>query len=236
MGGGGDQDQMTAVVPGQTGNQPVALVPETFSFTGKGAGVGLVHDHQLRAGSVKLVAPAIGFNKVSGDNHKGIVFEKRLAYPQVSLQAADRTGQHQFRVNMKFVSQFHLPLFGQRRGAQYSQALNLAAIQQLAGNQSGFDGFSDTHIIGNQNPDRILFQGDQQRNQLIRPGVHSQPAKGSKGSGAGAKPQAHRIAKQITGVVVARRAGIGKVKTGLLHRLQRQVNAGDITLAAPEGP
>ena len=80
---------------------------------------------------------------------------KGFANPAVPLQARRCSGQHEFRINVKFVAKFGLPLLRELRRAQDGEALNLAAVQQLTRNKTGFDGLSDTNVVGNQQANRI---------------------------------------------------------------------------------
>ena len=56
-----------------------------------------------------------------------------------------------------------LPLLGQGRGTEHRQAVDLAAVEQLAGDETGFDGFADPHVIGDQHAHRIELQRHHQR-------------------------------------------------------------------------
>ena len=58
VGRGGDQDHVPVLILGQSGDEAVALVAGAAALAGLGAGVGLIDDHELRAGAEEVVAPA----------------------------------------------------------------------------------------------------------------------------------------------------------------------------------
>ena len=97
---------------------------------------------------------------------------------------------------MELVAQLGLPLLGQVRRAEHGQALDLAAVQQLAGDQAGFDGLADAHIVGDQQADRVELERHQQRHELVGPRLDANPGKRAERPGAGAEAQAHGVAQQ----------------------------------------
>jgi hypothetical protein len=48
--------------------------------------VGLIYDHELRAGSQEVVATAVCLDKVGGNYRKRVDIEDRLVAPQIPLQ------------------------------------------------------------------------------------------------------------------------------------------------------
>ena len=100
----------------------------------------------------------------------------------------------------------------------------------------GFDGLSNTHVVGNEHPHRVQLQGHEQRHELIGPGLHGDPGKRTERSGTGAKAQANGIPQQPAGAVIADLVGRREVKLGRFNLLQREVNAGDFIFSAAQGP
>ncbi|MCY1294579.1 hypothetical protein D9M69_359750 [compost metagenome] len=53
--------------------------------------------------------------------------------------------------------------------AEHRQALDLSAVEQLAGDESPLDGLADTDVVGNQQAHRGQLQCHQQRHELVSP-------------------------------------------------------------------
>ncbi len=91
-----------------------------------------------------------------GDLMKSVDTTTRMAIEEgfigtaVALQPSHRGREHQFRLDVELVTQLSPPLLGQSRWAEDGQALNLASSQQLLGDQPRFDGFADTHVVGDE--------------------------------------------------------------------------------------
>ena len=49
--------------------------------------------------------------------------------------------------------EFALPLFGERRAAEYGKAVCVALLQQLGGDQACLDGLADADVVGDQQAD-----------------------------------------------------------------------------------
>ena len=117
-------------VGGQITNQFVALGSARAGGGGvSDAGVYLVDDHQVWAGTQELVAAAGTLDEVSGHDGDRIALKDRLGADESSLQAAYRAGQHQFGFEAELSTQFALPLLGQRRAAQHGQPAGIADFQ-----------------------------------------------------------------------------------------------------------
>ena len=89
---GCDQYEVPVWVGSQVFDELVAQMATTALVGGKGARVGLIHDHAFRAGAHELIPPPAGFDVVGGNDDEGIQVEKRLAGRCVPLQAGDGAG------------------------------------------------------------------------------------------------------------------------------------------------
>jgi len=65
---GRDQEHVPVRVGGEPRDELVPLVLGTAALTGPGAGVGLVHDHQLGAVAEEVVPAAVGLDEVGRDD------------------------------------------------------------------------------------------------------------------------------------------------------------------------
>jgi len=233
---GSDQEEMAGGVPADALDELMALVLTAVALAGKGAGVGLIDDDELGAGAQKIVAAAVGFDEIGRDHDKGIVLKKGFTRPALPLQPARRMGQHQFGGDMKFLIQLALPLFGQLRRAEHGDAFDLAAVEQLAGDEAGLNGLADADIVGDEQAHGIESKGHEQRCELIRPGLDGNFAERAEGTGAGAKADAQGVAEQMAGAVIAKLPRIGEIEAGGADFFQGSENAGDLVLGAAEGP
>ena len=68
---------------------------------------------------------------------------------------------------MEMSSSSVCPLLHEVRRAEHGQTLDLAAVEQLAGNEGGFDGLPDAHVVGDQDADRIELERHQERHELV---------------------------------------------------------------------
>ncbi|OQA17879.1 MAG: hypothetical protein BWY63_02230 [Chloroflexi bacterium ADurb.Bin360] len=84
--------------------------------------------------------------------------EERLPYRRPTFQPGGSACQHQFRLDVEFLGQLALPLFGQMRRTEHRQPLHLAAIQQLAGDQPRLDGLADADVVGDEQAHGIEAQ------------------------------------------------------------------------------
>ena len=59
--------------------------------------------------------------------------------------------------------------------AQHGQPGRVALLQQLGGGQASLDGLADADVVGDQQPDRVLPQRHQQRDELVGAGFDREP-------------------------------------------------------------
>ena len=171
VGSSGDEDQMPGGNCGQCGEQFIPLMPATPSREIAGAGLGLIHNHQFRAGAQEFSPVAIALDEVDRHHSMVVELENRLVGSTLPLQSGDGAGEHQLRVDMKLVGQFPLPLFGQMRRTEHHPPTGLPASQEFSSDQAGLNRFADTDVIGNQHPCLWLLEGHEQRHQLIGTGL-----------------------------------------------------------------
>ena len=92
-----------------------------------------------------------------------------------------------------------LPLLAKMRRADDGEALDLAAIEQLADDQAGFNGLADADVVGDQEPDRLLAERHEQRHQLVGTWLDAEIGERAERAGAGAQLEAHGIAQEQPG-------------------------------------
>ena len=220
---------------GEALQELVALVAAAPGASRRGAGVGLVDDHQLGAGAQEVVAAAVGLDEVGRDDDVGVMLEERLrrragrAPGRVAVLGSTSSAS---MWNLSRSSACHCS--ARWGGQSTARFLRLAAVEQLAGDQAGLDGLADADVVGDQQPHRVQLQRHQERHELVRPGLDGELGERAERAGARAEAQPHGVAQQPARREVAELGRIGKVEAGRLDRFQRQVDAGDLVVGAAQ--
>jgi hypothetical protein len=133
--------------------------------------------------------------------------------------------------------EFRLPLVHQVWRTQYGALRNLPTVEKLAKNESCFDGFADTDIIGDQQPHHRQTQCHQQWNDLVGAWFHGDVAEGTERTRAVAKFEVNGVAQEGGGLMAAVELRVGKRKCRRLNggEFEFRKNQGDILFGASEG-
>src|SRR5262245_971460 len=89
------------------------------------------------------------------------------------------------------------------RRAQDRKAVRLAAVDQLAQDEAGFDRFADTDIVGDQESYDIEPERHQERHQLVSTGLETESSRGTKRPCTTPKRQPQRLGEK-PGAVLGR--------------------------------
>lgn len=173
--GGGDQEQMPGVVVGESAQQPVPLLRGAGRRPGgrvRDAGVCLVGDHQAGTVAQEVLAVPGRLDEIGGHDVRAVRTEHRLSVRRLTLQAADGGGQHQLGFDAELVVQLGPPLLGERGRAEHHQSVGVALGEQLGGDQPRLDRLADPHVVGDQQPHRVLAQRHHERHELVRTRIH----------------------------------------------------------------
>ena len=171
-------------------------MPSAAFVGGVRDGMRLVDDDEFGGGAQELVAPPLRLDEVGRDDDEGIALEDRFAHVQIAFQPGRRAGQHQLGVDVELVAQFGLPLLGQLRRTEHGQPLNLAAVEQFAGNQQRLHRLADADIIGDQQAHGVELERHQEWDELIGARLDIDAGERPKRSGTGAKPEPDSRAQQ----------------------------------------
>ena len=156
--------------------------------------MGLVHNHELGTAEREVLGALRLLDEIGRHDGKRVALKDRLADVQVAFQTLDGARQDQLRLDVELVRQLPLPLLGQGRGTEHRQAADLAAVEQLAGDEAGFDRLADAYVVGDQHAHRVELQRHHQRHQLIGPGLDGDAPEAAKRPGGGARREPGRIA------------------------------------------
>lgn len=117
------------------------------------------------------------------------------------------------------MAQRALPLLGQMRRTQHTEALDLPAIPQLARDEAGLDGLADADIISDEHAHRIEAHGEEQGDELVGAGLDGDAGEGLEGASGAAQREARGLLQQVE---LLKRAMIA-IHAGLLELNRRDV-------------
>jgi hypothetical protein len=200
---GRQQHQMPIGLLRQRLHQAVPLLLFLFVRVAGGAAVRLVHDDELRRIEEKAMAVALALDEVNADHLHGVMLVDALR--DAAFELADRPGADDHCLQVELLGQLPLPLIAQVGRAQHTHPPDLAAVEQLAGDQQRFDRLAHAHVVGDQQADWVQPQRHQQGHELIEPRADGDAAQGAEGRGAFAQGQPRRLPQQ------ARADGVGDV-------------------------
>jgi len=120
---------------------------DAASLGGRRAGMGFIHDDEIRAGAQEIVSAGIGFYEIHRDDGERMHIEDGLVGAQVFFEPARRARKHQLDGEVEFAREFLLPLFGEVRRTQHAKPGNLAAVEHLPRDQTSLDRFADAHVV-----------------------------------------------------------------------------------------
>src|SRR5688572_25435921 len=114
---GRDQDQVARRICSDPTQQLKALLASLAHTPSQSATVGFIHDYEFRTSTSKVLCVACRFDEIGRDHGKTVTIKYRDAQRQVSLKPLDSAGQHELSIDMKFLGELLLPLFGKVRRA-----------------------------------------------------------------------------------------------------------------------
>jgi hypothetical protein len=118
-----------------------------------------------------------------------------------AFQSARRTSANDFSTYEELGLKLFPPLVAEVWRTDHSHAIDLASVEQLAGNEPGLDGFSYANIVSDEQANQFLTKGHKQRDKLVSARLNRQIAETSKRprTGAQLQPQgiAHKKARRL---------------------------------------
>ena len=217
---GGDQQQVPLRILREPLDQAIPLVPGLPHPCPQGAAVGLVDDDEIRTMLDEIVDPSVGLDEIDRDDHEAVALEHGLRSPPCALELVHRGRQDQVRLDVELVPEFPLPLLRQVGRTHHGQAIGLATLQELLGDQAGFDSLADADVIGDEEPGGLLPEGHHQRDELIGPGLAGDPPEGTEGPCCGPGRQPGCLEEQLAGSMAAQVLDLGRFETSRFHRLE----------------
>ena len=225
---GRQQDEVPRGVARQAPQQLVALVP---AAAGRGARVRLVHDHEVGTRLEEVVAPLARLDVVEADDRVRVHREEARARRNAAFQAPRAAGGDRGGAEMEADLQFGDPLVHEMRRAEHDAAVDVAAVEQLAGDEQRLDRLADPHVVGDEQAHGVELQRHEQRHELV--GARARPLS-VRSSGRGRRPAAARAAarRAAAGPSRARRAA-GRPAGGTGLRGSARSRAADGSASGP---
>ena len=218
-----EQDEVPRCGAGQTLEQFVPLMPAP---PGRGAGVCLVNDHEVRARLQEVVSPLAGLHVVETDDRVPVLREDAHARRYAALQTARASGGDRCGTDMEAYLQLGDPLVHEVRRTEDDGTVDVAAVEKLAGYKQSLDRLAHPDVVRDEEAHRIELERHEQRHKLVGAWLNRDLSKAPKRSGTPSQRQQQRVAKQEGRVVPAELLRTRQGEPGLANRLhlQRQVD------------
>ena len=134
--------------------------------------MGFIHNDAVHIHRLKIVAMLFAFDVVQTHHEHRKLIDDRFPVRHGLFQPSRRPGRQGFRLNVEVTAEFRHPLIHEVRGAQHRKPIDFPAIHHFPHDESGFNRFTDTDIVGDEQPHNLLPHRHQKRHQLIGAGLH----------------------------------------------------------------
>ena len=207
---------MTGRAVGQASEQLVSLMP---ALAGRGAGVGLVDDHEVGTRLEKVVPPLAGLHVVETDDRVRVHREDALARRNAPLQAPRASGGHGGGADLEPNLQLGCPLVHEMGRTEDDGAIDVAAVEQLAGDEQGLDRLPHPDVVRDEQAHGVELERHEQRHELVGTRLDRDLTNAPKGPRPPPQREQQRIAQQERRVVPAELMGVRQGEPGLANRL-----------------
>jgi hypothetical protein len=136
---------------------------------------------------------------------------------------------------MKLVPQLGLPLIHQVWRTNHGKAGRLTPVAKFTRDERGFNGLADTNIVGDEQPDGILAQGHQERDQLIGTRLDGDTGKATERAGGSPYAEAGSLPQQAGGLKIAGLLRVRRRKFGSVDGFNRRQNASALIFCTANG-
>ena len=212
----GEQDEVPRCAAGQAPEQLVPLVP---ALAGRGTRVCLVDDDEVGTRLEKVVSPLAGLHVVETDDRVRVHREDALARRNAPLQAPRAPGGDGCGADVEANLQLGDPLVHEMRRTEDDGAIDVAAVEQLAGDEQGLNRLPDPDVVRNEEAHRIELERHEQRHELVCARLDRDLSKAPKGAGTPSQREQQRVAKQEGRIVPADLVRARQGESSLANRL-----------------
>lgn len=198
----------------------------------------LIDDDQVGSVLEKCVPVALGLHVVDARDYVAVVPKDVEVGPwQAALKACHTRWLHQRGLDVELGAKFVAPLLTEVGRTQHANSLNHAAVEEFAGNQRGFDGLANAHIVGNQQSNWVEPQRHDQWHELIRTRAHGQASHRPERASTAAQSKTGRIVQKPPGRRTQCAARVG-YRVGCFVqcvRLEQAMDANLVGIVAVDG-
>ena len=156
---------------------------------------------------------SVGLQEVDAADEAGEMLINSDVRPgQFALQPAKIRRLYDCWAKSELLGELLRPLIAQVRWTQDQHAPDKATVEHLARDHARLDRLADADIVGDQQADGIELEGENKRQELVRPRPERKPTGAPKRRGAAPEEQAARIEQKPTRSRIANDARVGTAK------------------------
>jgi hypothetical protein len=126
--------------------------------------VRLIDDHERRTCAPEAITSLFGLDVIQANDGEWVRLEESLRLCQSPFKPSGRGRRDCHSVKIKLAVQLSSPLFNEMWRTQDGEPVNLSAIDEFTQNEARLYRFTDTYVIRNHQPDRLLAEGHEQWN------------------------------------------------------------------------
>jgi hypothetical protein len=174
-----------------------------FTEARGGAGVGFVDDDALGSDGEEMFSVSLALDVVEADYSERVLLKETGSGGKGAFDASCAGGSQSDCSDMKAGCEFRLPLVHEVWWAQYGALRDLPSVEELAKDESCFDGFADTDIVGDEQSHHGQPQRHEQWDDLVGARFYGNVSEGTEGAGAVAKFEMNCVAQEGSGLMAA---------------------------------
>ena len=199
--------------------------------------MGFVNDHEVGTRLEEVVSPLVSLHVVEADDRVRELREDACARRHALFQTPRAIGGNRCGADMKANLQLGDPLVHEVRRAEDDGAVNVAAVEKLAGDEQSLDRLAHPDVVRDEQAHRIELERHEQRHELVGARLDRDLSKAPERAGTPAQREQQRVAKQQGRVVPPELIRARQGEPGLANRLdlERQVNQRPVLIRARHG-
>ena len=126
-----------------------------------------IQNHQFRALADEHVTARIALDIINAQHLKREMLKYTGVAMNLPVKSRLRVGADDHRFYAALRADFLLPLVAQMREAKHGEATNDAAFELFTDNQQRLNRFSNAHVVGHQQANRLVPQRHDKRDHLV---------------------------------------------------------------------
>ena len=130
------QDEVLVLLPRDLAHQLMALMLALVAFRRRGRAMGFIDDHEVGTVEQEEMPVPVALEEVDAGDLYGIIAVDAVRPRLMAFELSDRAGANDDRLQVELLREFPLPLLAELGRAEHAKALDLAAVEQLASDNS----------------------------------------------------------------------------------------------------